>query len=331
MNTEPLVSIRDLRVEFPGILRTVKAVRGVDLDIARSDVMGIVGESGCGKSMTASAILGITPDSARVSGSIKVSGEEIIGRSETSLRALRGGQVAMIFQNPMKALNPFFPVGRQMTDVIRLHRNVDRSGAHRIALSAFEDVNMPDPGLSFNKYPHQMSGGQLQRVMIALALACDPQVLIADEPTTALDVTVQAQIVMLMRALASRRGMSVIFITHDLGLVASICNKVTVMYAGQVVETGPVKDIFTRPRHPYTVKLIDMIPIVGRGKAPLETIPGNVPDLAFPPAGCAFHNRCDHASKRCNRERPAFTRLPGDAGFACHHPASAVEEKRSDA
>lgn len=325
MNNTPIVSIRNLRVEFPGLTRTVKAVRGVDLDLFEGDVLGIVGESGCGKSMTASAVLGLAPSTAVVSGSVRIGDREIINQSEDVLHDIRGGRVAMIFQNPMKALNPFFTVGRQMTDIIRLHREVNKSEARNIAMAAFEDVNMPDPDHSLNKYPHQMSGGQLQRVMIALALSCDPDVLIADEPTTALDVTVQAQIVMLMRELAQKRNLSVIFITHDLGLVASICNKVAVMYAGQIVEAGPVRDIFLTPSHPYTVKLTNMIPIVGRGKAPLETIPGKVPDLAFPPAGCAFNDRCEFATNRCLKERPDFVELKSSGGFACHNPVSIAE------
>ena len=325
MSADLAISIRNLEVAFPGLIRTVRAVRGVDLDLHRGDVLGIVGESGCGKSMTASAILGMTPKNSVVTGSVKVGDQEVVDQSDAILDRIRGRRVAMIFQNPMKALNPFFTVGRQLTDFIRLHRDVDEKNARKIALDGFADVNMPDPEHSLRKYPHQMSGGQLQRVMIALALTCQPEVLIADEPTTALDVTVQAQIVMLMRELATKRGLSIIFITHDLGLVASVCNRVMVMYAGQVVESGPVEALFKAPRHPYTQKLLNMIPVVGRGKAPLQTIPGRVPDLAFPPTGCSFAERCEHASEICGNRQPDADLDESGYFYTCHHPVNSEQ------
>jgi len=231
---------------------------------------------------------------------------------------LRGGGAAMIFQNPMKALNPFFTVGRQMIDVIGCHRQLSKAQIRAEALSSLEAVSMPDPSLALAKYPHQMSGGQLQRVVIAMALACRPKLLIADEPTTALDVTVQAQIIALLRKLAREQDLAILFITHNLGVVASLCDRVAVMYAGEVVESGPVGEVFKRPAHPYTLKLMGTVPKLGQGPQALGFIPGQVPNMAAPPAGCAFNPRCERATGRCNHAAPRVV-IGKEHWAACHN------------
>lgn len=314
-----VLDIKGLDVRFPGLVRTVKAVRGIDLEVEEGCVMGVVGESGCGKSITAMACLGLVPSPGTVRGSVRLDGHEIVGCPDSELGSLRGGKAAMIFQNPMKALNPFFTVGRQMTDVIRRHRTMNESRSQESAVEALDSVHLPDPELVLDKYPHQMSGGQIQRVMIAMALACQPKVIIADEPTTALDVTVQAQIIMLLRELATEQGRTILFITHDLAVVASLCDKVAVMYAGKIVETGDVDDIFSRPGHPYTGKLMNTVPRLGHRDGTLEFIPGQVPDMAFPPSGCAFHPRCTRATAVCKQSQPEYTIETGQHKVACHH------------
>jgi peptide/nickel transport system ATP-binding protein len=306
-------------VAFPGLVRIVKAVRSIDLQVQRGTVMGLVGESGCGKSMTAMACLGLIPAPGIVRGSVEVDGFEVVGRTEKELTEFRGGEAAMIFQNPMKALNPFFSVGRQMTDAIRCHRPVSVREARQAAMTSLDSVHLPDPALVLDKYPHQMSGGQIQRVMIAMALACQPKLIIADEPTTALDVTVQAQIIALLRELATERDRAILFITHDLGVVASLCDRVAVMYAGKVVETGSVNEVFANRRHPYTEKLMNTVPKLGQRNRTLDFIPGQVPDMGFPPPGCAFHPRCEQATSVCERRQPEYRAYGGQSKVACHH------------
>jgi peptide/nickel transport system ATP-binding protein len=269
-----VLEVEGLTVSFPGLFKTVKAVRGIDLKVRRGEILGLVGESGSGKSMTAMSCLGLMPEAARLGGSIKVAGQQVNGASASQLADLRGGGAAMIFQNPMKALNPFFTVGRQMFDVIGCHRQLSKAQIRAEALSSLEAVSMPDPTLALAKYPHQMSGGQLQRVVIAMALACRPKLLIADEPTTALDVTVQAQIIALLRKLAREQDLAILFITHNLGVVASLCDRVAVMYAGEVVESGPVGQVFKRPAHPYTLKLMGTVPKLGQGGSAPGLHPG---------------------------------------------------------
>ena len=240
MSAATVLTIDDLHVRFPVLGGELHAVRGVSLSVATGDIVGLVGESGSGKSVTAMACLGLVPGSARVTGRVEVAGREVVDRTERELRGLRGGVAAMIFQNPATAMNPFFTIGRQLVDVIRRHSADTRDRARRSAIEALESVRLPDPDLALAKYPHQMSGGQLQRVMIAMAIACKPRLLIADEPTTALDVTIQAQIIHLIRDLVRERDLSVLFITHDLGVVASLCDHVAVMYAGSIVEEADV-------------------------------------------------------------------------------------------
>jgi peptide/nickel transport system ATP-binding protein len=321
--TGNLLEIRDLRIEFPGLERTVKAVRGADLDLAKGEVMGLVGESGSGKSMTALACLGLVPPPGRVSGSVRLDGREVVGASEAENERLRGGVAAMIFQNPGKALNPFFTLGRQLTDAIARVRRISRAEAAKAALTALTEVRIADPAVALHKYPHQVSGGQLQRVMIAMALACAPKLVIADEPTTALDVTIQAQVIVLLRDLAREHGLTVLFITHDLGVVGSLCDRLAVMYAGRVVESGPVDALFARPAHPYTASLLRAVPMLGRGRTVLTQIPGTVPNMAAPPPGCAFHPRCPAAQPRCAVEDPVAQGRPDARTVACHFPLAA--------
>lgn len=313
-----VLEVEGLTVSFPGLFKTVQAVRGIDLKIRRGEILGLVGESGSGKSMTAMSCLGLMPEAARLGGSVRVAGQQVNGASASQLAVLRGGGAAMIFQNPMKALNPFFTVGRQMIDVIGCHRQLSKAEIRAEALSSLEAVSMPDPSLALAKYPHQMSGGQLQRVVIAMALACRPKLLIADEPTTALDVTVQAQIIALLRKLAREQDLAILFITHNLGVVASLCDRVAVMYAGEVVESGPVGEVFKRPAHPYTLKLMGTVPKLGQGPQPLGFIPGQVPNMEAPPAGCAFNPRCERATGRCNQAAPRVV-IGKEHWAACHN------------
>jgi peptide/nickel transport system ATP-binding protein len=317
---ETALEIQGLEVTFPALGRNTQAVRGVDLALHKGEVLGLVGESGSGKSISSLACLGLVPTPGIVSGSVKVSGQEIIGQSEPVLTKLRGGSIAMIFQNPMASLNPFFTIGNQLLGPIQNHRSMNKDEAKREALSSLEKVRLPDPDLVLGKYPHQLSGGQLQRVMIALALACKPTVLIADEPTTALDVTVQAQILLLLRDLLKTEDMSVLFITHDLGVVATLCDRVAVMYAGKIVETADADTIFSRPSHPYTHQLLATVPRLGRQRDSLPAIEGQVPDMSAPPAGCAFHPRCRDSSEVCHTTTPDFVKSQQGGFVACHHP-----------
>lgn len=315
----PVLDIKNLQVSFPGLVRKTNILRSVDLTVNEGDVMGLVGESGSGKSMTALAALGMVPAPGLATGSVKVAGHEMLGRSETELASLRGGNAAMIFQNPTRALSPFFTIGQQMTEIIGFHLHCGKRDARAVAIENLNAVHVPDPDNTLEKYPHQISGGQIQRVMIALAIACKPKLLIADEPTTALDVTIQAQIISLLRELSDKTGLTVLFITHDLGVVSLLCNKVAVMYAGQIVERGSVEDVVDHPGHPYTRKLMNTVPTVGRGSNELDSIPGQVPHPAFLPSGCTFHDRCDFASTVCAQRAPEVIAVSDGHMVACHH------------
>jgi len=322
--SDVLLEISGLRIDFPSLERNVQAVRGCDLTVFKGEVMGLVGESGSGKSMTALACLGLVPPPGRVTGSVRLDGHEVVGASEASNRPLRGGVAAMIFQNPGKALNPFFTIGRQLTDAIAGVRGISRETAGKVAVDALTEVRIADPTQAMHKYPHQVSGGQLQRAMIAMALSCEPKLLIADEPTTALDVTIQAQVIVLLRDLARLHGLAVLFITHDLGVVGSLCDRLAVMYAGRVVESGPVDELFASPAHPYTASLLRAVPALGRGRATLTQIPGTVPNMAEPPSGCAFHPRCPQAQPRCATDDPAGRKTSEGRTVACHFPLAAT-------
>lgn len=314
-----MLKVTDLNVQFRQPGRSVHALRGCSLTAHKGEILGLVGESGCGKSLTALACLGLVPEPGDVSGSIEIAGRQIVDRPDAELEDIRGGTAAMIFQNPMAAMNPFFTIGRQITDTVRCHLPFSGKEAKQVALRTLASIHVPDPELVLEKYPHQLSGGQLQRVMIAMAVACEPKLLIADEPTTALDVTVQAQVIVLIRELARETGLTILFITHDLGVVATLCDRVAVMYAGQVVESGRIEQIFETPGHPYTEKLMKTAPSLGTRKSELDYIPGRVPDMALPIGGCAFEPRCDKATDVCRRTAPTIRSTADGQRIACHH------------
>jgi oligopeptide/dipeptide ABC transporter ATP-binding protein len=311
---DAVLSVRDLRVEFSTPNGMVQAVRGVDLDLAPGEILGVVGESGSGKSVTFLGMLGLLPKSARVTGSAKVNSNELIGASTKAMRSVRGQQVAMIFQDPLSALNPVHRVGDQIVEMIRSHQNVSKKSAATTAIDLLGTVGIPQPRDRTNQYPHEFSGGMRQRVMIAMAIANDPRVLIADEPTTALDVTVQAQILEVIDRLREEMQMAVVMITHDLGVIARVADRVQVMYAGRVVERTDVDALFSDPTHPYTEGLLRSIPLLGHQR--LLPIPGSPPNMLRPPSGCAFRPRCPYALEACAGDLPELVPV-GDAESAC--------------
>jgi oligopeptide/dipeptide ABC transporter ATP-binding protein len=313
-----VLKIDELCVSFPQYSKQIEVVRGCSLEVKRGQIVGLVGESGSGKSMTALSCLGLVPKPGQARGNIKINGEQIVGMADRQIKNLRGSKVAMIFQNPMTALNPFIRLGIQMADAIRANLPVSRQQASNAALAALQSVHIPNPAQTLRKYPHELSGGQLQRVMIAMAIACKPDLLIADEPTTALDVTIQAQVLLLIRELTLKNNLSVLFITHDLAVVASLCDAVSVMYAGEIVESGTVTEVFGHPAHPYTRKLLHTVPAIGRRNEILEYIPGQVPDMAALPSGCTFAARCDMALERCRVDPPELNTLFDSHAAACH-------------
>ena len=317
---EPLLSVRGLEVTFKGSGRPVPAVRGIDLDVAADEVLGIVGESGSGKSVTSLAMTGLLPATAEVRGSIRIGGVEVIGAAPEVLRRMRGRDVGMIFQDPTTSLNPVLPVGRQVTEGQVAHGLLRPAEAPGRAIELLAEVDIPDPAGRSLQFPHQFSGGMRQRAVIAMAMAGRPRLIIADEPTTALDVTVQAQVLALLRRRQAASGAAVILITHDLGVVAETAHRVVVMYAGRIVETAPVQEIFARPRHPYTVGLLKSLPRLDQEARRLVPIPGQPPAPSAIPSGCAFHPRCRIGAERppCREEEPAL-RSVGSAGFAACH------------
>jgi peptide/nickel transport system ATP-binding protein len=308
MTVVPLIDIRDLQVIFRGgDGRRTHAVDRVDLSVAKGATLGLVGESGCGKSVTSLAIMGLlSKQSSEISGSIRFDGFDLLDVPDQTLRDLRGNRLAMIFQEPMTSLNPSLTIGEQIIETILRHRGGSRRGARERAIELLRRVHLPSPERRIDDYPHKLSGGMRQRVMIAMALACDPQLLIADEPTTALDVTLQAQILELMRELQAASGTAIILITHDLGVVAEVCDEVAVMYAGEIVERSTVEDLFASPEHPYTVGLLGSLPRLDRRAAHLATIEGMVPNMTNPPPGCRFAARCPFASEPCVAAPPPF-------------------------
>ena len=314
MTGTPLIEIRDLRVTFRGDDgRTTHAVDAVDLAVARGATLGLVGESGCGKSVTSLAVMGLLPkQSAEVTGSIRFDGFDLLDVPDQVRRDLRGNRLAMIFQEPMTSLNPSFTVGDQIMESILRHRGGSRAAARKRTIELLRRVHIPSPERRIDEYPHKLSGGMRQRVMIAMALACDPRLLIADEPTTALDVTLQAQILDLMRELKADGGAAIILITHDLGVVAEVCDEVAVMYAGEVVERADVDELFASPQHPYTVGLLGSIPRLDQRTSHLATIDGMVPNMSAPPKGCRFAARCPFAESACTAAPPPFAEVsPG--------------------
>jgi oligopeptide/dipeptide ABC transporter ATP-binding protein len=316
-----LLDIRDLRVHFDTEDGVVRALDGVDIRVMPGETVCLVGESGCGKSVTSHAVLGLTPRNGRVaSGTIEFAGVDLLGLGERRLNRIRGREIAMIFQDPMSSLNPVHTVGGQLRESLALHQRMSDSAARREARRLLEIVGIPEPTARLREYPHQLSGGMSQRVMIAMALACRPKLLIADEPTTALDVTIQAQILDLLRQLQAEIGMSVLLITHDLGVVAEMAHSVSVMYCGRIVESAAVGELFGRPRHPYTQGLLHSLPRVDRDTDALEPIAGSVPSPFDLPPGCSFAPRCPRASDRCRGSVPPLEIQANGHSVACFHP-----------
>ena len=324
--SEPVLSVRGLRTRFRVPGGAFAAVDGVDLDLHAGETLCVVGESGCGKSVTALSILRLLPEPpAQIEADeLRFDGRDLLSLGAGELRRIRGNRIAMIFQEPMTSLNPVFRVGHQIAEVLALHTDLSRTGRAARVVELLELVGIPDPARRARDYPHQLSGGMRQRVMIAMALACRPDVLIADEPTTALDVTIQAQILELIESLKRRFEMAVLLITHDLGVVAQAAQRVAVLYAGRVVETAGVEELFGSPRHPYTRGLMRAMPGTGAAPGePLHTIPGVVPDLRERPPGCAFRERCERADERCATLDPVPEGDGGAHPVACHHPLDA--------
>ena len=315
-----LLEIENLSVEFPSRSSVLHAVEGVSLSLDAGDVLGIVGESGSGKSVTMMALMGLVPYPGRVTASkMRFDGHDLLGLSTRERNRLTGKDVAMIFQEPTTSLNPCFSVGFQLAETLRVHLGMDSKAAKRRSIELLEQVGMSDPETRLKAYPHQLSGGMNQRVMIAMAIACNPKLLIADEPTTALDVTIQAQILDLLRSLQRERGMALVLITHNMGVVSDMAQRVAVMYAGQIMEQQPAQALFQRPRHPYTEALMAALPERSDGSARLATIPGMVPGLYDRPAGCLFAPRCSYADDDCRNQRPGLVNGL-QAVVRCHHP-----------
>ena len=313
-----LLEIRDLRVTFATRAGEAKAVDGVNLALDVGKTLGVVGESGCGKTMTALSVLRLIPPAGRLDGEIVFDGRNLLALSEREMRDVRGNDIAMIFQEPMSSLNPVFTVGNQIAEAVRLHQGLGRAAARAKAIEMLRLVEIAEPERRVDEYPHQLSGGMRQRVMIAMALSCNPRLLIADEPTTALDVTIQAQILDLISGLRDRFGMALLLITHDLGVVAERADDVAIMYAGRVVEQAPVTAIFAKPLHPYTRGLLRSVPKVGSEKMHrLDTIPGVVPDLLHLPSGCRFRDRCPIAIAPCESTDPVLTGYGNKHVAAC--------------
>ncbi len=327
MDGKPLLEIEDLRTHFYTSDGIVRAVDGVSYSVRAGETLAVVGESGCGKSVTAMSILRLlpSPPARIVSGAIRFEGRDLLAAGEDEMRRIRGNEISMIFQEPMTSLNPVLTVGRQIAETLELHQGLSAGASRKRTVEMLDLVRIPDPARRVDEFPHQMSGGMRQRVMIAMALACNPKLLIADEPTTALDVTIQAQILELMLELKRRIGAAIILITHDLGVVAETAQRVVVMYAGRKVEEAPVEALFDRPRHPYTLGLMGSIPRLGSGSGSdrphLTEIPGIVPRLTQPIAGCAFAERCTYAVAQCRVAAPPLEEFSAGHFAACWRSA----------
>jgi oligopeptide transport system ATP-binding protein len=320
-----LLSVSDLEVKFETRRATVHAVRGTSFDLEAGQTLGIVGESGCGKSVSSLAMLGILPKTGHITGGkVVFEGKDLVGMSDSKLRNIRGKDIAMIFQDPMTSLNPVLKVGRQLTEVLTKHLPMDKKQATKEATSLLDRVGIPNAADRLNDYPHQFSGGMRQRVMIAMAISCHPKILIADEPTTALDVTIQAQILELLKNLVVEEDMALILITHDLGVVAGVCDRTHVMYAGRFIETGPTSELFARPRHPYTLGLLKSVPRLDAvRKEKLDPIPGAPPELTKMVPGCSFAPRCAYATDESRESTPRLRPIDGsDHMVACWNPVS---------
>lgn len=309
----PLLEVSNLRVEFPTRRGTLVAVDDVSFDIRRGEVLGVVGESGAGKSLTGLAVIGLLERPGRIAaGEIRLDGERIDNLPSDALRRIRGRRIGAIFQDPLTALDPLYTVGRQLEETIRTHLPLSRTEARQRALGLLADVGIPAPERRIDQYPHQFSGGMRQRVVIALALCAEPELIVADEPTTALDVSIQAQIIGLLKRVCAERGAAVMLITHDMGVIAEAAGRVAVMYAGRLAEIGPTSEVIHAPRHPYTVGLMGSIPVLGEARARLVQIDGAMPRPNAIPSGCAYHPRCPLRFERCTAERPAL--LPAGSG-----------------
>jgi peptide/nickel transport system ATP-binding protein len=324
--SETLLDLRGLSVSFTTDDGIVRAVDGIDLSLARGHTLGLVGESGCGKSVTSLAIMGLLPsENAQVTGEVRFEGNDLLGIDARTLRDLRGARLAMIFQEPMTSLNPAYTIGNQIIEAIQRHQGLSAADARARAIEVLRLVRIPSPEKRVDDYPHKLSGGMRQRAMIAMALAKTPDLLIADEPTTALDVTIQAQILDLMRGLRRDTGTAIILITHDLGVVAEMADDVAVMYAGQIVERATVRDLFARPEHPYTVGLLGSIPRLDEKRERLPSIEGRVPDMTRPPEGCRFAARCPFVEPACRETAPALVEVaPGHLTRCRRAPLSSV-------
>ncbi|MBY0121216.1 ABC transporter ATP-binding protein [Bacillus sp. S/N-304-OC-R1] len=323
---EKVLEVKDLHVSFKTFGGEVKAVRGVTFDLYKGETLAIVGESGCGKSVTSQSIMRLIPNPPGkiIKGSINFKGTDLTKLKERQMRNIRGADISMIFQDPMTALNPTIKIGEQIIEGILQHESISRQEAKKMALEMLELVGIPDPLERLNHYPHQFSGGMRQRIVIAMALVCQPEILIADEPTTALDVTIQAQILDLFRDIQKKTGVSIILITHDLGVVAQVANRIAVMYAGKIVEAGSRREIFYNPQHPYTKGLLNSVPRLDLEEADLIPIGGTPPDLFSPPAGCPFTARCSYAMEVCERAYPFKTHLSKE-----HHVDCWLQDERA--
>ena len=329
----PLLSVRDLTVRFWTGRGIVHAVNGISFDVAPGDTLGIVGESGCGKSVTALAILGILPRAGRITqGSVQLGGRELVGLSDSEMRRIRGKDIAMIFQDPMTSLNPVLTIGRQIRESLQTHLDLTKKEAENRVVELLDQVGIPGAKARARDYPHQFSGGMRQRAMIAMALSCRPKVLIADEPTTALDVTIQAQILDLLRDLVAQEDAALVMITHDLGVVAGMCDRVNVMYAGMFAETGDASLLFAQPRHPYTLGLLQSVPRLDAArKQRLEPIEGAPRDMLVPPHACPFAPRCRYEVAESRQEVPQLVEVEPGHSVACFNPVPAEEWERSRA
>jgi oligopeptide/dipeptide ABC transporter ATP-binding protein len=326
-----LLQVSDLHVEIASRRGIVRAVDGVSLEVPAGEAVGLVGESGSGKSMTLRAIIGVLPPEARVtSGQVVLDGADLTQLSNADLNKIRGPKIAMIFQEPMSALNPVMRVGQQIAEGPQVHLGMNRSQSAERALELMQRVGIPDPERRFRSFPHEFSGGMRQRVMIAIALSCDPSLILCDEPTTALDVTIQDQILRLLSKLCRESGTSLVFVTHDLPVVAQVCHQLAVMYAGRIVERGTVQEILTAPCHPYTLGLVRSAPDIDRPRSSLVAIPGSPPSLISPPSGCRFHPRCKFAEEDCTVTDPRLRLLDGGRETACLHFERALEAVRAE-
>jgi peptide/nickel transport system ATP-binding protein len=327
--TKQLLEVSDLRTYFFTEAGVVKAVDGISVSVEEGKTIGLVGESGSGKSVTAQSVLRIVPRPGRiVSGTMLFDGEDLLKKSEAEMRKMRGAKMAVVFQDPTTSLNPVYTVRKQLTDILLLHKDLTRDQANKAAFNLLEKVGIPEAESRLNAYPHELSGGMKQRVAIARALSCEPKLLFADEPTTNLDVTIQAQVLDLLKQLQKEYGMTMVMITHDMGIVADMTERVTVLYAGKVMEEAETSTLFIDPKHPYTEALLKAVPSVAQTRA-LEVIPGNIPNLIEPPPGCVFHPRCKYAKDICMKEEPSWEKVADGHFVACHRWREVKLEGRS--